>query len=62
MRVNQNGDHVEETYINTPNCFLSAFEVKAAVILLAERQGLCLVRTNATEHGYMEIELREENQ
>lgn len=58
--VNQAGDEIMEEVIFLPSMFEHG-EVEAALLLLAEHLGMRFVRTNATKHGNVELQLRPEN-
>jgi hypothetical protein len=58
-RVNQNDDPVEETLMF--QCWSDAAtsqERDTAIGLILEHLGMEIVRTNATKHGNVELELR----
>jgi DNA primase len=56
--VNQRGDPAAEEAIMFPGDF-EGDELRQAVLLLAERLGVEIIRTNATKHGDTQIQLKE---
>lgn len=62
MQVNQNGYGIVENYISCSDSFESDDEVRVVVLLLAERLGIDIVRTNATKSGNFEIVLQDKDQ
>lgn len=60
--INQRGQPVEETVLyGSGMCWTppTVAERDTVIAMLAERLGVCVVRTNATKHGTTEIVLKE---
>lgn len=56
MKTNQRGEEVQEETLWPGQ--LNVGELEEAVFMLLARLNLDLVRTNATKHGNVELELR----
>jgi hypothetical protein len=58
-RFHKYGQPIKETYItNAWASELTDYEAKKLIVLLCERLGLSVYRTNDTDSGDMEIEIR----
>lgn len=57
MMVNQNDEQVFEDYILWGSDFTDPGELGEALLLLADQLGCRFVRTNATKHGTIELQL-----
>lgn len=56
MMVNQNGEPVQENFLYPGD--LREGELEQALFLLLRHLNIDLVRTNATKHGNVELDLR----
>jgi len=61
MRVNPYGDEIVEELL-TYGYYLKTEDVAEVLALLLDRLGLEAIRTNATKHGWTEIQLRKQNE
>jgi len=61
MQTNQRGEPIEETYLYPHGVkVLTVDELSEAIALLCEHLGVSIWRTNATQSGWPELELRKE--
>ena len=65
MRVNQNGDPVEETlmfgYVGDTETHVTEQDRDDAIALLCDHLNVRIVKTNATKHGNTELVLKDDN-